>query len=138
MRAIALSLNSTLVLAGSTFGAAIGGPIGAVIGAGVGTVAGITAETTLRKGITDARLRGELEEATISRYIYEALRNMVSAAAVPYLSKYLKDLVSKLKLKLTELQKEVGKALKFTTETFVLDTTITKYVTTLLSHFCYF
>jgi hypothetical protein len=70
-----------------------GGPVGAAIGAGIATPIGILAETTLANALVhDPRLRAQVEEATIGRYLFETLRNMGAALVAGYLGKYLEGL----------------------------------------------
>ncbi|KAJ7695331.1 hypothetical protein B0H14DRAFT_3659077 [Mycena olivaceomarginata] len=70
-RAVSLSANSTIVMMGVTIGGLLGGPWGAAIGAAVTTPIGIFLETSLSP---------IQQTATIERYIFETLRNTISAA----------------------------------------------------------
>ncbi|KAJ7251667.1 hypothetical protein C8J57DRAFT_1723099 [Mycena rebaudengoi] len=70
-RAVSLSANSTIVMVGVTIGGLLGGPWGAAIGAAITTPIGIFLETTLSP---------IQQTATIERYIFETIRNTISAA----------------------------------------------------------
>jgi len=94
-RAIAKCTNSTLVMFGTIVGGLVcsvfANPvIGIVIGAGIASPFGIWAETQIAiKCITDPAVRDQIEEATLGRYIFETLRNIVSAGAAGALAKAL-------------------------------------------------
>ena len=88
-RAIALCANSSIVCCGILIGAYIGGPIGAAIGAGLTTPIAILVETQIAGTIKDPQLQAQFEEATIGRYLYETLRNMLAAGAAAYLASFL-------------------------------------------------
>ncbi|KAJ2919823.1 hypothetical protein MD484_g595, partial [Candolleomyces efflorescens] len=103
-RAIARSVNSTIVLggmaagilagalaAGTVIGALFANPIvGCVIGAGLASSFGVLAEVAIAdRFIVDPRVRADIEEATIGRCIFETLRNMVAAAGAGLLAQWL-------------------------------------------------
>ncbi|KAL9101179.1 MAG: hypothetical protein Q9163_003538 [Psora crenata] len=91
-RALATCTNSTIVcagiLVGMAVGTALGNPlIGGVIGAGLASPIGILAETKIADAlIDDPRVRSDIHEATVGRYIYETLRNMLAAGAAAFLA----------------------------------------------------
>jgi len=80
--------NSSIVCVGILIGTGFASPIlGAVIGAGLASPLGILAENEIKKAlIDDPHVRSQFEEATVGRYIYETLRNMVAAGAASYLA----------------------------------------------------
>jgi hypothetical protein len=88
-RAIALCANSSIVCCGILIGATIGGPVGAALGAGLTTALAILVETQIAGTIKDPQLQGQFEEATIGRYLYETLRNMLAAGAAGYVASFL-------------------------------------------------
>ncbi|KAI0643797.1 hypothetical protein C8Q79DRAFT_928282 [Trametes meyenii] len=85
-RAISLSANSTIVMAGATIGGLLGGPWGAAIGAALTTPIGIFVETSLSP---------TQQKATIERYIFETLRNTIAAGAVGGLKVWLNRLATR-------------------------------------------
>jgi hypothetical protein len=91
-RAIAFCANSSIVCTGIFIGALIGGPVGAAIGAGITTPVGILVETQIARTITDPVLKGQFEEATIGRFIYETLRNVLAAGAAAMIAKFVGNL----------------------------------------------
>ena len=94
---------------GITIGSAIGGPLGAALGAGVATSIGIAAETEIQKKIGDDGLRGEFEEATVGRYIYETLRAMITTGAAKQFSKWIKSIPAD---KFSKTSETLGKELR--------------------------
>lgn len=63
--------------------------MGAAIGAGIATPIAILEEISLSNLIEDPRLKAQFEEVTITRFIYETLRNMGVALVARYLGSYL-------------------------------------------------
>ncbi|KAK0664634.1 hypothetical protein QBC41DRAFT_283636 [Cercophora samala] len=88
-RALAICANSSIVCCGILVGVWMGGPIGAALGAGLATPLGIFVETQIAGTIKDPQLLAQFEEATIGRYLYETLRNVLAAGAAAYLSSFL-------------------------------------------------
>lgn len=98
-----MATSSTIVFVGVTIGSLIGGPVGAALGAGIATPLGIIAEVEIKKTI-EPDVRIQFEEATVGRYIYETLRNMLAAGAaakfagwiekigLPYFSRVVSEL----------------------------------------------
>ena len=76
---------------GTTVGSVFASPhIGCVVGAALATPCGILAEVSIANAyIKDPRVRADIEEATIGRYLYETLRNMVAGAAAGALAAWL-------------------------------------------------
>ncbi|KAI0445135.1 hypothetical protein F4803DRAFT_509522 [Xylaria telfairii] len=95
-RALALCANSSIVCGGIIIGTYMGGALGAALGAGFTTPLAILVETQIAGRIKDPQLQAQFEEATIGRYIYETLRNMLGAGAAAYLAPFLGNLVGKL------------------------------------------
>jgi hypothetical protein len=83
------------MIVGMLVGTAFGNPIiGCVIGAGLSTPLGILAETGIAKAnIDDPRVRSEIEEATVGRYIYETLRNMRAAGTASFAAEWLSEAI---------------------------------------------
>jgi hypothetical protein len=109
------------IAVGTLVGTAFASPVlGLVIGAGLATPLGILEETGIADGIDDPRLRGEIEEATIGRYIYRTMRNMlaprvagkfaqlVSAGLGPWINRQLAGLVAWLARNGSKLLAEVS------------------------------
>ncbi|KAI1207915.1 Cyanovirin-N [Annulohypoxylon truncatum] len=83
-RNIAASTNSATVTIGTVLGAFIGrairGPvIGMVLGAGLSTTPGVFLEERIAASIEDAEVRSQIQQATLGRYIFETLREMIAA-----------------------------------------------------------
>ncbi|KAI1453647.1 Cyanovirin-N [Annulohypoxylon moriforme] len=83
-RNIAASTNSATVTVGTVIGAFIGrairGPvIGMVLGAGLSTAPDIFLEERIAASIEDAEVRSRIQEATLGRYVFETLRDMIAA-----------------------------------------------------------
>ena len=86
-----MATNSTIVFTGPTIGGYIGGPVGAALGAGIATPIGIFAEAEIRKMIAeDPRI--QFEDATVDRYIYETLRNMLATGAAAKFAKWIEKI----------------------------------------------
>ena len=88
-RAIAFCANSSVVCTGIFLGALFGGPVGAAIGAGMTTPIAIVVETQIAGKIKDPVLKGQFEEATIGRFIYETLRNVLAAGAAGMIAEFV-------------------------------------------------
>ncbi|KAK7031001.1 hypothetical protein VNI00_010235 [Paramarasmius palmivorus] len=76
-RALARCTNSTTVTIGSLLGVTLGGPLGAVLGAGLGTPIGVYLEQLSKDKIKSRRIRDELGNADMRRYLIETGRNML-------------------------------------------------------------
>lgn len=75
-----MATNSTIVFVAVTIGSLAGGPLGAALGAGIASPIGIALETVIKKRIADD-VAIQFEDATVGRYVYETLRNMLAAGA---------------------------------------------------------
>ncbi|KAI1103378.1 Cyanovirin-N [Jackrogersella minutella] len=83
-RQIASTTNSATVTVGTAIGAFIGrairGPvIGMVLGAGLSTTPGIFLDEQLSTADEDPELKSQIQEATVGRYVFETLRDMIAA-----------------------------------------------------------
>lgn len=85
-----MATNSTIVLVGVTISSLLG-PWGTALGTGIATPIGIAAETGIKKKIAQD-LRIQFEDATVGRYIYETLRNMLAAGAAAKFAQWIEKL----------------------------------------------
>jgi hypothetical protein len=105
-RATAFSANSTIVMVGIVIGGFFGGPLGAAIGAGLATPIGILAESNILQPQYEP---DGYQRATLERYIFESLRNAVTAGAAGALSKWLGTLSEAAMIKaFQEINKSLG------------------------------
>ncbi len=74
----------------------IGGPLGGVLASGLSTPLAILVESKIAGTIKDPRLQSEFEDATIGRYIFETLRNMIGTGVGKYLGRFLNQQVEKI------------------------------------------
>jgi hypothetical protein len=83
------------MIVGAIVGSAFGNPlVGCVIGCGLASPVGILAETSIANAlIDDPRVRGHIQEATVGRYIYETIRNMVAAGAAGFVASSLGEAI---------------------------------------------
>lgn len=88
--------NSSIICVSAILGACCGGPIGGVIATGLTTPIAILVETKIAGTIKDPQLQAQFEEATIGRYLYETLLNVVTLGAAEYLGGYIAAVAGKV------------------------------------------
>lgn len=93
-RQIASSTNSANITVGTVIGAfigrAIGGPvIGMVLGAGLSTSPNVLIGDKVANAIEDPKTRSQILEATVGRYVFETLRDMIAVDQIATAAEWL-------------------------------------------------
>lgn len=86
---MAYCANSSIVCSGIIIGSLCGGVLGGMIGAAVTTWLGVLTERMIADKIADPVIRGQFEEATLGRILYETIRNVAAAGAAGVIGEYL-------------------------------------------------
>ncbi|KAK5997585.1 hypothetical protein PT974_02948 [Cladobotryum mycophilum] len=96
-RAVAHCTESTFVCVGSLVGMLVGGPLGSMIGKAIATPIGLIVESAIGGTIDDPRIRGQFEEATFGKILFETIRKVLKTKGDrQHASKWLRKIEVKI------------------------------------------